>query len=260
MRSSTLTELGVTESGLTEAERQSLSAHGYVNLGKLLSDEQLAAAQDRIATLLSDEGERAGAELFDSHNVRHPKEAGADRLANLVNKGSVFDVFYTHPRVLAAVAWVLDANFKLSSLNYRAAKLDGGGQGLHADWKEPVQDERFQVCNTIWMLDDFTVLNGATRVVPGSHRPGELPENVLKDVLADHADQRLVTGPAGSAVVFNAHVWHAGTRNQSKTPRRAIHSYFCRHDQQQQLDQARYLNPETAARLSPAVLDLLGVH
>jgi len=39
-----------------------------------------------------------------------------------VNKGEQFDVFYTHPRVLAGVAHVLGRSIKLSSLNYRSAK------------------------------------------------------------------------------------------------------------------------------------------
>jgi hypothetical protein len=45
------------------------------------------------------EGDNAGVELAESKYIRHPKEEGADRLADLVNKGAIFDIFYTHSRV-----------------------------------------------------------------------------------------------------------------------------------------------------------------
>ena len=37
----------------------------------------------------------------------------------------------------------------------------------------------YWVCNTVWLLDDFTTDNGATRMVPGSHRWGTRPQDVL---------------------------------------------------------------------------------
>jgi ectoine hydroxylase-related dioxygenase (phytanoyl-CoA dioxygenase family) len=60
-------------------------------------------------------------------------------------------------------------------------------------------------------------------------------------------------------VVFNSHLWHGGTLNRSPRPRRAMHSYFCRRDVPQQLDQAAYIRPETFARLSPAQRFILDV-
>ncbi len=126
----------------------------------------MAAIRHRIDELLTEEGEEAGVELMLSGNIRHPKEAGADRLADLVNKGPIFDIFYTHPKVLAGIVTVLGSEIKLSSLNYRAAKPGMGQQKLHVDWHETVDSGNYQVCNSIWLLDDFTEENGATRVVP----------------------------------------------------------------------------------------------
>ena len=125
---SVLKELGVTHDLLTKDEQTCLRKHGYVNLGKMLSDDELLAITERINALLVEEGEQQGSELFDSPYIRHPKEAGADRLANLVNKGSVFDKFYTDPRLLAAISLVLGQEIRLSSLNYRAAKPGLGAQ------------------------------------------------------------------------------------------------------------------------------------
>ena len=85
--------LTIQPSLLSANERTFLDKHGYVSLGKILDDMQLTAAQSRIQELLESEGKSAGSELLDSPYIRHPKEEGADRLADLVNKGDVFDIF-----------------------------------------------------------------------------------------------------------------------------------------------------------------------
>ena len=69
---------------------------------------------------------------------------------------------------------------------------------------------------------------------------------------------RSPAGP-GTVVIFNSHLWHGGTQNLSDRPRRALHSYFTRRGDQQQLDQKKYIRPQTLARLSPAALFILDV-
>ena len=59
--------------------------------------------------------------------------------------------------------------------------------------------------------------------------------------------------------MFNSHLWHGGTKNRSDQPRRALHSYFTPPRQGQQLDQKKYVRPETLARLSPAARFILDV-
>lgn len=254
-----LTQLGVRPTTLTQEERIFLDQNGYLNLGQLLTDEEVEAVRVVMEQLLATEGAAAGAELMDSPYIRHPKESGADRLADLVNKHPIFDLFYTHPRVLAAVEQVVGPSLKLSSLNYRAAKPGDGLQQLHADWHEAVTPQEFKVCNSIWLLDDFSAENGATRLVPGTHLQGQLPQEALADPWAPHPEQKLIEAPAGTVVIFNSHTWHGGTTNQTSQVRRAVHSYFCRRDQPQQINQARYLRPETRARLSSAALEILAV-
>lgn len=231
--------------------RQALDQDGFAAIPDVLSPNQLEQVRARLAELSEQEGPKAGLEVH--------QEAGTDRLADLVNKGDVFDVFYTDPPVLAAVAYVLGGDLKLSSLNSRAALPGQGLQALHADWGAPVPPGEYQVCNSIWLLDDFTAENGATRVVPGSHRSGQHPAQALADPSAPHPDQVQLLAKAGSVVVFNSHVWHGGTRNDSDRPRRAVHSYFTRRDQPQQLDQRAYLRHQTYLRLSPAERCILDV-
>jgi ectoine hydroxylase-related dioxygenase (phytanoyl-CoA dioxygenase family) len=255
----TLSQLNVQEDTLTRAEKDFLDQKGYLNLGQLLSNSQVEKINAKIDSLMNTEGDKAGSELLDSPYIRHPKEAGADRLADLVNKGEVFDIFYTHPRVLAAIAHVLGQSIKLSSLNYRAAKPGMGLQKLHVDWHETVTPGQYKVCNSIWLLDSFSKKNGATRVVPGTHLSGTLPQDILSDPEAPHAEEVIIEAPAGSVFIFNSHTWHGGTTNHTKNSRRSIHSYFCRSDQPQQVDQSRYIKNETLKRLSPAAIRILGV-
>ncbi len=234
---------------LSAQEIEFLDTHGYLNLGQLLSPVEVEAVNARLEGIMMEEGDRAGAELAESKHIRHPKEEGADRLADLVNKGSVFDVFYTHPRVHAGIEAVLGAAYKLSSLNYRAAKAGKGLQKLHVDYRNAVATDGFKVCNSIWLLDDFTANNGSTRIVPGTHRSEHLPEQVMDDPFATHPDEIKIIAPAGSVFIFNSHVWHGGTTNLTSRDRRSIHSYFCTRDQPQQIDQRRYIKEETRQRI-----------
>lgn len=244
---------------LTTEEVDFLEKTGYLNLGKLLSQQEVEAVNQLISELLSKEGANAGSELADSKYIRHPKEEGADRLADLVNKGKIFDIFYTHPKVLAAIEAVLGQNYKLSSLNYRAAKPGKGLQKLHVDYKNAVADSGYKVCNSIWLLDDFTNDNGATRIVPGTHKQNKLPDELMDNPFDPHPEQLIINAPAGSVIIFNSHVWHGGTTNTTDKDRRSIHSYFCTGDQPQQVDQSKYITDETRSRLSHRALKILDV-
>lgn len=244
---------------LTTQEIEFLDTHGYLNLGQLLTVDQVNLVNDRIEELLQLEGENAGAELAESKYIRHPKEEGADRLANLVNKGPMFDIFYTNPRVLSGIEAVLGQAYKLSSLNYRAAKPNQGLQKLHVDWKNTVVNESYKVCNSIWLLDDFTEHNGSTRIVPKSHKLSILPDDVMTDPLENHPDEIRIIAPAGSVFIFNSHVWHGGTTNQTGHVRRSIHSYFCTREQPQQIDQKKYITEETIRRIGKKGRHILDV-
>lgn len=246
-----LKELGVTDNTLTSDEKAQLDRDGFLVVPNVLSADQIALARRRLDLLSELEGADAGKEVH--------QEAGTARLSNLVDKGNFFSVFFTTPKVLAGIAHVLQGDLKLSSLNSRAALPGQGLQALHADWGKAVQPGEYQVCNSIWLIDDFTPDNGATRAVAGSHRWGKMPGEMMKDTKADHPDQQLFIAPAGTVVIFNSHTWHGGTLNKTNNPRRAVHSYFSRRGQPQQLNQRKFLSPATIEKFSPAVRCILDV-
>jgi ectoine hydroxylase-related dioxygenase (phytanoyl-CoA dioxygenase family) len=245
-----LRELGVHDDTLSTEEKADLDRTGFLPLYGILTQGEVDKFNVRMAEITAAEGAEAGLEVH--------QEQGTDRLADLVNKDPMFEVCLSHPRVLAAIHHVL-GTFKMFSLNSRAALPGQGHQGLHTDYGEPVQPGDFRVCNSIWLLDDFTPHNGATRVVPGSHLGGVLPGQAMADPADDHPDQVQLLGPAGTVVVFNSHLWHGGTHNSTDQPRRAMHSAWCRRNMEQQLDQKAYLRRSTYDRLNPAQHYLLDV-
>ena len=211
--------------------------------------ESLRAA---VATRLELEGENAGAEFR--------KEEHAQRLANLVDKGEVFRRIICHPELLRAAEAVLGPDYKLGSLNYRGADpRSDSAQPLHCDMGMVPDARGNAVFNSIWLLDDFTAENGATRYVPGSHTWGKLPQQVLNDPKAPYPGERLALGKAGDVILMNAHLWHGGTANRTDHSRRSLHAFFVRGDQPQQQYQKRLLREETQASLSPEMRRILAL-
>jgi ectoine hydroxylase-related dioxygenase (phytanoyl-CoA dioxygenase family) len=237
---------------MTAQEKHQLNQDGYVVLESCMDGKLLNGLRARILELFEEEGERAG------HEFR--TEEHAHRLANLVDKGEVFRRAIALPEVLEFVRHVLGADCKLSSLNARSADPNTDvGQPLHVDMGAIPDDKGYWVCNTVWMLDDFTPENGPTRMIPGSHRWGTRPQDVLDDVLAPHPQEVLLTGKAGSIAVMNAHMWHAGTANHTAAPRLAMHAFYCRRDKPQQQYQKQLLRPEVQRMLSPGLRQILAL-
>jgi ectoine hydroxylase-related dioxygenase (phytanoyl-CoA dioxygenase family) len=237
---------------MTEDQIRRLQVEGYLILPGVIDAAWLEALRTATARQLDLEGENAGAEFR--------KEENAQRLANLVDKGWVFQQVIGHPELLEAAEAVLGPDFKLGSLNYRAAEpLSNSSQPLHCDMGLLPDAKGNAVFNSIWLLDDFTPQNGATRFVPGSHVSGKLPQQALGDPWAAHPEERLALGAAGDVILMNAHLWHGGTANRTAAPRRSLHAFFVRGDQPQQQYQKRLLRPETQASLSPELRRILAL-
>ncbi len=229
-----------------------LDEGGFVILEDFIDPALREALRRRIEELFVEEGDGAGAEF--------KLEPGCRRLANLVNKGEVFRQAIVMPRLLEYVRRVLGPEIKLSSLNARSLDpYSTQHQPLHADMGAVADERGYWVCNTVWILDDFTADNGALRAVPGSHRWGKLPQDALADPLAPHPQQVLLTGKAGTLIVMNAHLWHAGTANRTSRPRTAMHAFYCRHDKPQQQYQKQLLDSALQQSLSPPLRELLAL-
>src|SRR5262249_53692483 len=115
---------------------------------------------------------------------------------------AVFDRCHTPPRGLAAVHHVLRPPLRVSPPAGRAPPPGHGLQALHPDWGR-ARGEAFPVVTALWLVDDFTPTNGATRVVPGSHLvPRPVPKALLQPERR-HPDQKVIVAEAGSVLLFN---------------------------------------------------------
>src|SRR5260370_1894984 len=182
---------------MTEAERFELDKNGYLVLENLMDPVLLDQVRRRVDELFEREGDQAGSEF--------KQEPHSRRLANLVDKGEICEGIIGTGQGLECMEQVLGQRFKLSSLNVRSADPEtDSSQPLHADSGAVADAEGYWVCNSVWMLDDFTERNGATRMVPGSHRWGATPQDVGIDLYPPHPQQALLTAPSAPVVVMTA--------------------------------------------------------
>jgi ectoine hydroxylase-related dioxygenase (phytanoyl-CoA dioxygenase family) len=150
--------------------------------------------------------------------------AFARHVANLPARDGAFLALVDHAAVLALVEAVLGTDLVLGSMNARIVRPGDPEQGFHAD--VPTVHRRLVgppiMCQAVWMLDAFTPDNGATRLVPGSHRAATSTPPPGMAVPHEVAP----TGPAGSVLVFDGQVWHGGGANRSDAIRRAVFAHY----------------------------------
>ncbi len=210
-REGLLRSLGASESRLTQTEIAALDRDGYVVLPGVLNADQISGARTALDKLI------AQARLDPTWHA-----GGTLHLNDLVNEPA-FDPVWKSDRLLSAVVHVIGYDLRIGSVAYRAPQPGYGAQALHADFRQGYRGE-YQVATAIVALVDFTASNGATRVIPGSHLPGEI--SVPSDADTPHPKQRFVTCSAGSAIAFNGHLLHSGTRNASQETRHALQITF----------------------------------
>ncbi|MCP3756998.1 phytanoyl-CoA dioxygenase family protein [Streptomyces sp. TBY4] len=196
---------------VTDADLAAVQEHGYVIWEGLLDRRQCERIHAEVAPLL----DRTGRNIFEGHRTQ--------RLYSVLNKTRVCDRLVDHPRVLALLDRLLMPNYLLSQLQVINIQPGEDGQLLHHDDAfYPIPRPRPALAAaTIWAIDPFTCDNGATMVLPGSHRWGEgrRPTDTDPRVPA--------TMPAGSCVFFLGTLWHGGGANRSDRDRLAVTAQYC---------------------------------
>ena len=125
-------------------------------------------------------------------------------------------------------------------------------QRIHRDIRS-FSGEMPLLLNTLVMLDDFTPENGATYLMTGSHHRAEAPPAEEFYATAERA-----VGPAGSVLVFNSNLWHAGGDNRTDRPRRSVTPMYCKPFMKQQFDYPRAVGYERADSLSAHARQVVG--
>jgi ectoine hydroxylase-related dioxygenase (phytanoyl-CoA dioxygenase family) len=239
---------------MDEYQRKQLDEQGYLIFKNLLSPAEVETILSRLEALWAIEGEQAGEENY--------IEPGVRRLANLANKGELFRSLYAHPQVLEVVEAVMGPEIRASMVNARDVPPHTGVRmPFHMDSdKGRVRDEKgYSAATAIWMLDEFTVANGATAFVPGSHLLGKSPREVLADLNASHAQEIVIEGQPGDVLVFNGHCWHAGRPNETGHHRRAVLVHYLRADVPRPENRRQHLDADKASMLTSSERELLGL-
>ncbi|MCZ6681096.1 MAG: phytanoyl-CoA dioxygenase family protein, partial [Candidatus Poribacteria bacterium] len=264
--------------------KANLDQFGYCLIAGALNGEEVLRLRRRLEEQAAAEKQRGLA-----YEDAGPNQNGVNqRVWFLVNKGQVFRDLLLHRVVRELVGHVLGDEYLLSSFTANIAK-PGGVMGMHTDqwWMpQPVgpggpsvrpgsmtrahfRGRRFDqagstpptmmapavACNVMWMLTDFTSDNGATRVVPRSHLSGRQPDTEL-DVDVEGIP---AVSPAGTAMVFEARLWHSTGANVSDSPRLGVLSYFCAPQFRQQENLMVGTHPKVLKDAPPELLALLGL-
>lgn len=240
---------------------------GFVVFERVLGDDEVARY-------------RAALEPHLTHRGRNDFEGtSTNRVYALLAKDPAFADMALHPIPLAFAERDLGPSFLLSAM--LAINLHPGEtvQPWHTDdgyAHVELPHPAFGV-SAFWALDDTTATNGATEVLPGSHRwasfpgrgalsatsfaeggPDDGPADAGTDDPGAHADAIAVTMPAGSLMVAKGTLWHRGGANRSDSPRLIVTPQYCAGWMRQIENMTAAIPRDVAAGLPPRLQELIG--
>lgn len=228
-----------------------LQQHGICMLSGAISDAVLEDA--RRATYKA-------AQYDLDHGVRQPfgldYGEGNHRVWNVLSRDSVFVDLVQHPWALRLLKASIGWPALLCNLSANIALPGGEGGMLHADQifvPEPWPPDEPQGFNVAWCLDEFTEVNGATRIVPGSHRLNRPPRP------GDEDESVPLIAPAGTMIAFESRIWHRTGENLTSDKRRAaLFGWYSKPIYRPQENWFLSLNPCVLEGASEELLVLLG--
>jgi ectoine hydroxylase-related dioxygenase (phytanoyl-CoA dioxygenase family) len=179
------------------------------------------------------------------------------RTGGLIARSPTCREVITHPLVLGTVRQVLAhaTSFQLHLTQVIAIGPGEPGQTIHRDqWAFdffPFPQGYEVQCNTIWAMTDFTAANGATRLVPGSHR---LPDR--RSFTTDETEPAEM--PAGSVLFYTGSLYHGAGANRSDAVRYGLNVTYSVSWLRQEENQYLSVPAETARTLPDDLLRLMG--
>ncbi|WP_085640749.1 MULTISPECIES: phytanoyl-CoA dioxygenase family protein [unclassified Pseudomonas] len=189
-------------------DREQLHQNGYVLLRRAIPAQWL-------------DGLRATFDAQVKPSDQWPVPRGWDWRHSLLDDDPTVLAVCRLPSVLAAAGALIAERFFISQVEGREPLAGGGHQVLHRDLSAQRPGDRV---NALAFLDDYGQENGATRIVPGSHRPepGEAPFD-----FSDESRSVQLCGSAGDILLFDADLVHAGSLNVVGGRRRTLLIGYC---------------------------------
>ncbi|MCE2460941.1 MAG: phytanoyl-CoA dioxygenase family protein [Pseudomonadales bacterium] len=199
---------------------------------------------------------RAGlAPIFDAIRSRTTEEHGqqTNHTHNLLAKTRAVDEVLMDDRLLELVGGVLGPDFQISGVAAMRPAPGDHRQWMHQDdGHYPIpRPHPPLIVNTLIALDPFTVANGATEVVPGSHRRvGRVDPD---------AQTVSVEMPLGALLLWEGALWHRGGGNSTRHEyRRSINVNFNLAWLKQRENQFIGVPPEVVVEMPEKLQALIG--
>ncbi|NND73489.1 MAG: phytanoyl-CoA dioxygenase [Ilumatobacter sp.] len=219
---------------------------GYTVVDGVFDAGRAAAIVERLGELEVELGITAATNSFEG--------TATTRIYNLLAHGELFEQIAVDAAVLPIVEGVLDAECLVSTISSISIGPGETAQPIHADDQimPLAKPHAATVCNSMWALTDFTEANGATRVVPGSHRADHSPEYgaSFDSIPAEMA--------RGSVLVWHGSLWHGGGANTTGARRTGIAMNYCAGWVRQQENQQLGIPLATIRQFSPRLRQLCG--
>ncbi len=178
-----------------------------------------------------------------------PVPRGPDWRHALVDLDARVQAVCRLPAVLAVAGELIGEGFFLAQVEGREPLAGGGHQVLHRDLSEQRLGDRV---TALVYLDDYGPANGATRIVPGSHRPGE---RLAPFDFSDESRVVQLAGNAGDVLLFDADLVHGASLNPSGARRRSLLVSYCAlglYESHLQTLGLRAIRMDTSERFEPA--------
>lgn len=230
----------------TRARRvEAIRRDGYTVVEDAISPELVDALSEALSRLERELGAKPAGNGFEGHRTV--------RIYNLLAHGAPFAEVPIHAAVLPVVEGVLDAGCLISSLSSIAIDPGEVAQPIHADDQViPLEKPHAPiVCNSMWALTDFTEANGATRLVPGSHRKPNPEYGGAYETIAAEMSK-------GSVLLWDGALWHGGGANRTDARRTGIAMNYCAGFIRQQENQQLGLDPRLVKAFPPRLQELVG--
>jgi ectoine hydroxylase-related dioxygenase (phytanoyl-CoA dioxygenase family) len=222
---------------------RSLDEHGYALVEGVLSLDDVEARRAALADLFA--ATPVGRNFFEGFHTQ--------RIYAVFAKTRAFDDLALHPLLGAALDHALGEHYQLSAPVALQIGPGEKAQVLHRDediYPLP-RPHAPVVVNSMWALSDFTEANGATRLIPGSHRwdPDRRP---------DEREVVQATMPAGSMLVYLGGLVHGGGANTTGSPRPGMLLEYVVSWLRPQETQLVAVPPEIVRTLPERLQELLG--
>jgi ectoine hydroxylase-related dioxygenase (phytanoyl-CoA dioxygenase family) len=219
---------------------------GFTVIPGVFESEQLEASRAAVDSIFAAEAKIGEARGW--HN-------SSFRVSYLLpQKHALFRSIGGNERLLPIVRRILGDDCALGAVNGLSMRPHGEPQPLHIDAPETTPGTCIYL-NAVHLLDDFTRINGGTRLVPGSHksarRRGQSAEVFESQAVYTEAS-------AGSVILYDGGLLHGGSRNETDRPRRALHLYFHRSWARPDWDYPRSLSRHVRRAMSQEEKALFG--